>query len=74
MAASGSDNNQSGTIGSHAGAFSSEVDAGSREENAVKTKGWSFGSDLIRTDMLQAAFTLVSEALERYPDHSHIGL
>ncbi|WP_166300079.1 hypothetical protein V5279_00630 [Bradyrhizobium sp. 26S5] len=50
------------------------MDAGSREENAVKTKGWSFGSDFIRTDMLQAAFTLVSEALERYPDHSHIGL
>ncbi|WP_298371368.1 hypothetical protein [uncultured Bradyrhizobium sp.] len=32
------------------------------------------GSDLIRAGMLQAAFTLVSEALERYPDHSHIGL
>ncbi|HEX7925201.1 MAG TPA: hypothetical protein VF583_29835 [Bradyrhizobium sp.] len=32
------------------------------------------GPDLIRADMLQAAFTLVSEALERYPDRSHIGL
>ncbi|MGY3584650.1 hypothetical protein ACVIGB_006292 [Bradyrhizobium sp. USDA 4341] len=31
------------------------------------------GPDLIRTDMRQAAFTLVSEALERYPDRSHIG-
>ncbi|WP_158231193.1 hypothetical protein [Bradyrhizobium sp. C9] len=32
------------------------------------------GPDLIRADMLKAAFTLVSEALERYPDRSHIGL
>jgi len=61
-------------IGGHAGAFSSEVDTGSHAENAPKAIVEHIGPDLIRTDMRQAAFTLVSEALERYPDRSHIGL
>jgi hypothetical protein len=61
-------------LGGHAGAFSSEVDTGSREETRPEQKVEHIGPDLIRTDMRQAAFTLVSEALERYPDRSHIGL
>ncbi|UFX45403.1 hypothetical protein HAP47_0001320 [Bradyrhizobium sp. 41S5] len=43
------------------------------KKTRLRQKVEHIGPDLIRTDMLQAAFTLVSEALERYPDHSHIG-
>jgi hypothetical protein len=44
------------------GAFSSEVDTGSREENASKLKSWSlFGSDFIRTE--KALITRISPAI-----------
>ncbi|WP_375786168.1 hypothetical protein ACE10Z_00240 [Bradyrhizobium sp. Pha-3] len=44
------------------------------KKTRLKQKAEHIGPDSVRTGMLQAAFTLVSEALERYPDHSHIGL
>jgi hypothetical protein len=44
------------------------------KKTRLRQKVEHIGPDLIRTDMRQAAFTLVSEALERYPDRSHIGL
>ncbi|UGY06849.1 hypothetical protein [Bradyrhizobium quebecense] len=53
--------------------FSSEWTPVRVKKARLKRKVEHIGPDLIRTDMPRAAFTLVSEALERYPDHSHIG-